>query len=167
MAERVRERNSKSRTTAKPSPPPAVVRRTILEFEFLSRIIASMQSMRWCRHDPAAVSCAFEPGQELSARISLAHPMSGLCSVRSVRQFRRRWRLADRPASRSDFFLDNSLTFRSNPFLICPILNWLINGNRYGQAKWQSARRHSPREAQGMAARLVVLSPVRRRSRGK
>jgi hypothetical protein len=59
-----RERNSKSRTTAKPSPPSAVVRRTILEFEFLSRIIASMQSMRWCRHDPAAVSYVFEPGQD-------------------------------------------------------------------------------------------------------
>jgi hypothetical protein len=41
-----------------------VVRRTILEFEFLSRIIASMQSMRWCRHDPAAVSYVFEPGQD-------------------------------------------------------------------------------------------------------
>jgi hypothetical protein len=27
----------------------AVVRRTILEFEFLSRIIASMQSMKRCR----------------------------------------------------------------------------------------------------------------------
>jgi hypothetical protein len=42
----------------------AVVRRTILEFEFLSRIIASMQSMRWCRHDSAAVSYVFEPGQD-------------------------------------------------------------------------------------------------------
>jgi hypothetical protein len=64
MAERVRESNSKSRTIAKRSPPPAVVpigRRktpvlqtgfgTILEFEFLSRIIASMQSMSGCRHN--------------------------------------------------------------------------------------------------------------------
>src|SRR5580658_2404994 len=74
MAERVRERNSKSRTTAKPSPPPAVVRRTILEFEFLSRIIASMQSMRWCRHDPAAVSYVFEPGQDDSKAVAAQSP---------------------------------------------------------------------------------------------
>jgi hypothetical protein len=40
----LRERNSKSRTTAKRSPPPAALR--ILEFEFLSRIIAGRQSMR-------------------------------------------------------------------------------------------------------------------------
>src|SRR3984957_1243248 len=46
MEERGRERNSKSRTTAKPSPPSAVVRRTILEFEFLSRIIPFIKSMR-------------------------------------------------------------------------------------------------------------------------
>ncbi|HEY4926297.1 MAG TPA: hypothetical protein VII20_17935, partial [Roseiarcus sp.] len=40
----------------------------VLEFECLSRIIASMQSMRWCRHDPAAVSCVFEPGQSTGMR---------------------------------------------------------------------------------------------------
>jgi hypothetical protein len=45
-----------------------VVRRTILEFEFLSRIIASMQSMRWCRHDPAAVSYVRQISKALTPR---------------------------------------------------------------------------------------------------
>jgi hypothetical protein len=44
-----RERNSKSRTKAKLLPPPAATLRVVLEFEFLSRIIASMQSMTRCR----------------------------------------------------------------------------------------------------------------------
>jgi hypothetical protein len=40
-----------SRTRAKRAPPPAVARRAILEFEFLSRIIASKQSMKAWRWD--------------------------------------------------------------------------------------------------------------------
>jgi hypothetical protein len=43
-----RERNSKSRTTAPRSPPQAAAFQTVLEFEFLSRKIASKPSMeRW------------------------------------------------------------------------------------------------------------------------
>jgi hypothetical protein len=51
MAERVRERNSKSRIAFQATAEGGDRFAIVLEFEFLSRIIAYMQSMRRCRHD--------------------------------------------------------------------------------------------------------------------
>jgi hypothetical protein len=50
MAERVRERNSKSRIAFQATAEGGERFALVLEFEFLSRIIASMQSMSGCRH---------------------------------------------------------------------------------------------------------------------
>jgi hypothetical protein len=50
MAERERERNSKSRIAFQATASGGERFALVLEFEFLSRIIASMQSMRRCRH---------------------------------------------------------------------------------------------------------------------
>jgi len=49
MAERVRERNSKSRIAFQATAEGGDHFVVVLEFEFLSRIIASMQSMTYCR----------------------------------------------------------------------------------------------------------------------
>ena len=62
-----RERNSKSRTITKRSPPSAVVRRTILEFKFLSRIIASMQTMNGYRHGRRPLSVSQYVGADMLA----------------------------------------------------------------------------------------------------
>jgi hypothetical protein len=61
MAERVRESNSKSRIAFQATAEGGERFALVLEFEFLSRIIASMQSMSSCRHSRRPLRVSSKP----------------------------------------------------------------------------------------------------------